>query len=188
MAHLSWFKIIFLALGLSVDAFVASAALGAAIHHHRFTHSLKLALYIAAFHALMPLLGWVAGQSFAEVISSYDHWLAFIVLAIVGIKLYREEDSLDPDIRSNAFRSRRLILLSLALSVDALAIGMTLSFLKISIVAPALGVSAVAFFSSLLGYSLGFRLKAIQTRLFKKAGGLLLIAIGAKILWDHLRV
>src|SRR5687768_9332665 len=91
MLSLSFFKIFVLAIGLSLDAFIASAALGSAVHRDRWSHSLKLALYISFFHGTMPILGWIAGRNFFSVIQPYDHWIAFILLTLLGIKLYREE-------------------------------------------------------------------------------------------------
>src|SRR5687767_6853918 len=135
MQQMTAFKIIALALGLAADAFIASAALGAANHRDRFGHAFKLALYVSFFHGIMPVLGWITGRSFFLLIQPYDHWLAFVLLTLVGIKLYRED--VEENNSSEMFKIQSLIFLSLALSLDALVIGMTLSFLNYEISTPA---------------------------------------------------
>lgn len=184
MQSLGFLKIFFLALGLSVDAFIASAALGAAVHRDRLQHALKLAIYLALFHGAMPVLGWMAGRNFFALIQPYDHWAAFFLLSFVGVKLYREEVNAEES--PKAFRLQSLIFLCFALSIDALVIGMTLSFLNFQIAGPSIGMGLVAFSFSLLGFYVGYRLKKLNSQALKKVGGLLLIAIGLKILWDHL--
>lgn len=177
-----------LALGLSMDAFAVSVADGARARQQRFSHAMLLALTFGLFQALMPLIGWTVGLGFKDIISSVDHWIAFVMLGLVGGKMiYGDlrakaegvEESLVPG------GVTTLLVLAVATSIDALAVGFSLIFLP-SILLPVLVIGLVTFFLCLAGVHLGHRYSRFGRSKVQSVGGAILIAIGIKILIEHL--
>jgi len=179
--------ILFIAVGLSMDAFAVSVVAGSIYRELKVRHALRMALFFGGFQAVMPILGFLAGLSLKDYISAYDHWIAFGLLAFVGGKMIYEslkieaaEKNLDP--------SNLLILLSLsvATSIDALAVGISLSMLTTSIVGAAVLIGLVTFGLSYAGILIGKRFGHFFESRIEILGGLILIAIGLKILIQHL--
>jgi putative Mn2+ efflux pump MntP len=181
------FTIIVVAVGLAIDAFVVSIISGGAYKQLHVKHALRMALFFGGFQALMPLIGFMAGLSVKDYIESYDHWIAFGLLAAVGGKMIYEsfkiksiEEKFDP---SNIFV---LLMLSVATSIDALAIGITLSLITSSIIAAIIIIGLVTFVLSYLGVYIGKRFGHFFENKIEAAGGIILIGIGIKILFEHL--
>ena len=179
--------IIIIALGLSMDAFAVSIVSGAAYKQLKIKHALRIALFFGGFQAIMPLIGYLAGLSIKTYIISYDHWVAFGLLSAVGGKMVYEsfkirsaEENLDP---SNILI---LLVLSVATSIDALAIGITLSFLRVSLVTAVGIIGLVTFVLSYLGVFIGKRFGHFFENKIEAIGGLILIGLGVKILFEHL--
>lgn len=180
-----------LAVGLAMDAFAVSVACGLAFDRRRHLHALRIALSFGGFQALMPAIGWLAGVAVRDAIERFDHWIAFGLLAFIGVHMileavrsHREGTAMDlPD-------PLRLLALSIATSVDALAAGLTLSVLRVPILAPAATIGVVTFAVSYAGIVLGHELEALlrgrARRDIQVAGGIALIAIGARVLFQHL--
>ncbi|MGE4277208.1 MAG: manganese efflux pump MntP family protein [Lawsonibacter sp.] len=173
-----------IAVGLSMDAFAVSVCKGLSVSSLRPAHSLTCGLYFGGFQALMPLLGWLLGVRFQIMITSVDHWIAFILLGIIGanmVKESREEKCVDA-----SFSPRVMLPLALATSIDALAIGVTFAFLQVSILPAVVFIGLTTFLFSVVGVRMGavfgaqFRTKA------ELAGGVILILMGLKILLEHL--
>ncbi|MDA8244158.1 MAG: manganese efflux pump MntP family protein [Elusimicrobia bacterium] len=184
-------EILLIALGLSMDAFAVAVASGATMKRLNIPHALKMGLFFGGFQALMPVVGWAAGLSLKEYISSWDHWLAFGLLAAIGGKMLyesfeikEEEDCGGP--KTCPFDTGTLTVLALATSIDALAVGLTFSVLKLSIIAPVLVIGLVTFAMSLAGVRLGSAGGHFFEHRMEAAGGLILIGIGLKILLEHL--
>jgi putative Mn2+ efflux pump MntP len=179
--------IIIIALGLAMDAFAVSIVSGAAYKQLHIKHALRIAFFFGGFQAIMPLIGYLAGLSIKTYIGLYDHWVAFGLLSAVGGKMVYEsfkirsaEENLNP---SNIFI---LLVLSVATSIDALAIGITLSFLKVSL-ATAVGIiGLVTFVLSYLGVFIGKRFGHFFENKIEAIGGLILIGLGLKILFEHI--
>jgi putative Mn2+ efflux pump MntP len=179
--------IIIIALGLAMDAFAVSIVSGAAYKQLKIKHALRIALFFGGFQAIMPLVGYLAGLSIKTYITPYDHWVAFGLLSAVGgkmiygsFKIKSAENNLNP---SNILI---LLVLSIATSIDALAIGITLSFLKVSL-AEAVGIiGLVTFVLSYLGVFIGKRFGHFFENKIEAVGGLILIGLGLKILFEHL--
>ena len=182
------FDLILLAIGVSMDAFAVSIAKGLVTQRLRPKHYASVALWFGGFQALMPVIGYFVGANFASVVESYDHWIAFVLLAIIGGKMLYdtftggdEEDSTGAD-----FRFRTMLVLAVATSIDALAVGVSLAFLKADI------WSAIAFIGTTTAVfsALGLRLGNIFGYRYKHGaeltGGVVLILIGTKILVEHL--
>lgn len=177
-----------IAVGLALDAFavsiVSSIALGSVSRRQAF----RLAFHFGLFQAMMPVLGWLAGRSFAGVIESWDHWVAFGLLSFVGLRAIRgalfrkEEDSL----RGDPTRGLSLVALSTATSIDALAVGLSFAAVNVDILYPALLTGLITAALTVTGMWLGPRLGLLFGRKAELLGGCLLIGIGCKILFDHL--
>ena len=183
-------QLIALALALALDALAVALASGAALGRVSLRQSLRLGWHFGFFQALMPVLGWWAGLTVHAYIQAYDHWLAFTLLALVGARMIYE--SLGPDQagrprRSDPTRGLSLVMLSLATSLDALAVGLSLAVLRISIWLPVVVIGLVAGVLSALGLPLGARLGSLPAvrRYAGLLGGGVLWAIGANILAQH---
>ena len=177
-----------MALGLSMDAFAVSVADGAHARQQRFSHAFQLALTFGLFQALMPLIGWMMGLGFKDIISSVDHWIAFGMLGLVGGKMIYSDLRAKAEGVEESFVPggvTTLLVLAVATSIDALAVGFSLTFLP-SILMPVLIIGLVTFFLCLAGVHLGQRYRRIGRSKIQAVGGAILIAIGIKILIEHL--
>ncbi|MBP7462200.1 MAG: manganese efflux pump [Candidatus Delongbacteria bacterium] len=187
---MSWqelIPILLIAVGLSMDAFAVSISCGLTIQCLHLRHAFRIAFFFGFFQAVMPILGWLAGQSLLAALQDYDHWLAFILLGWVGGKMIHEsfraktcEPAADP------LRLKNLLLLAVATSIDALAVGLSLSLIRVSILTPALIIGMVTFVISLGGVYIGERIGQWFQQKIEVLGGIILIGIGTKILLDHL--
>ena len=179
--------IIFIAFGLAMDAFAVSITSGLAIKHLKINNALKIAIFFGAFQAIMPLIGWLAGLTLRDFISGIDHWIAFGILSFIGCKMIYESIKIKSYQKEiNPLNVYVLLILSIATSIDALAIGLSFAFLKIFIVTPAIVIGAVTFLLSFLGTFVGNRFGHFFENKIEIAGGLILIVIGIKILIEHL--
>jgi len=179
--------ILFIAFGLAMDAFSVAISSGLTIKQLRIEKALRIAVSFGLFQAFMPLLGWLAGLSVRDFISSIDHWIALGILSGIGGKMIFESTKMRSHKRqidiSNIYV---LLMLSVATSIDALAVGLSLSFLKVSIVMPAIIIGIVTFLLSFFGVFIGIRFGHFSENKIRLTGGLILIAIGIKILIQHL--
>lgn len=180
--------LVLIAVGLSMDAFAVSITSGIAMKRLHLGHALRIAFFFGAFQLLMPILGWLAGVSLKEFITSWDHWIAFVLLAWIGGKMVYEAVKGDTCERASSepLALLELLMLSVATSIDALAIGLSLSFLGVAIAGPALVIGLITFAISFLGVVLGDRLGCLMGKRMEIVGGVILIGIGVKILWEHL--
>ena len=184
---MGFFELIFIAVGLSMDAFAVSVCKGLSVKKLSPRHAALAGLYFGGFQFLMPVIGWLLGYRFEHVITSYDHWIAFALLGIIGIGMIRESLSKSEEL-SDDFSFRTMLMLAVATSIDALAVGITFAFLEVKIL-PAAGLIGITTFilsaaGIYIGHAFGLRYKAKA----EFAGGLILILIGLKILVEHLGV
>lgn len=178
--------IVFIAIALAMDAFAVSVASGAAYKQLHVKHTLRIAVFFGGFQAVMPLVGALAGLSFKEYIADYDHWVAFVILSAVGGKMIYESFKItEAQKEYNPSNILVLLALSIATSIDALAIGITLSLVAASIVAAVIVIGLVTFLLSYLGVMLGKKFGHIFENKIEVVGGLVLIALGVKILLEH---
>lgn len=179
--------VIFLAIGLSFDSFAVSVCSGLNLPHIRFHQAAKIALFLALFQGLMPLLGWMIGNSMKSLIEPVDHWLAFGLLTLIGGKMIAESfmNAEDREIK-NPLLIRVILMLSLATSIDALAVGFSFATLLDKILFAALIIGIVTFVASMLGILLGKKTGPRFNRYAEIMGGLILIALGFKILIEHM--
>ena len=184
--YMGFWELLVLAVGLSMDAFAVAVCKGLSLRSLRPRHMAVVGAWFGAFQALMPAAGWLLGAAFAHRIAAIDHWIAFVLLSLIGGNmireaLSREEEDCDPSLAPAA-----MLLLAVATSIDALAVGVTFAFLQVSIL-PAVGlIGCTTFVLSLagvwIGHRFGSRLKSRATL----AGGVILCLIGLKILLEHL--
>ena len=185
---MSLLNLMVVAVGVSADAFAVSLAQGVRVRRHIHRDALLVAVVFGLFQAVMPLLGWVLGAQFSAFIAPVDHWLAFVLLLLIGAKMIWEAlrpDHHESDSRGR-LRRRELFMLGLATSIDALAVGLSFAFLNVDILPAVLLIGVVTAALTYVGVLLGHR---VATRFQKPAelvGGLVLIGMGVKILLEHL--
>ncbi len=179
--------VLFIALGLSMDAVAVAMANGCAARKVELRQALRLAFAFGLFQSLMPVIGWLAGLGFKKAFSRFDHWLAFILLAIIGGKMMLESRR-GRDCRAETNRLRLPVLLALAVatSIDALAVGLSFSVLAVDIILPVLLIGLVTFCLSLPAVYIGHRFGTWFAGKVEVLGGAILVAIGLKILLEHL--
>ncbi|MCM8774926.1 MAG: manganese efflux pump MntP family protein [Candidatus Omnitrophica bacterium] len=184
---MGWWGIIILALGLAMDAFAVAIASGLVIQRSKIRYALKIAFFFGVFQTFMAVAGWTGGSRFARLIQHFDHWIAFLLLCFIGSKMIVESQKSELAAQSQRpWETGKLLLLSVATSIDSLAAGVGLAFLAITIVRPALIIGLVAFSLSLAGVLIGKKLGQPAEGRVKILGGLILVGIGIKILVEHL--
>lgn len=185
---MSYIEIILVALGLSMDAFAVAVCKGLAIKKINFKQMLIVGLWFGGFQALMPALGYILGTTFSQYIDTFDHWIAFGLLCIIGINMIREAFSKEEDKDDDSLGFRTMLLMAIATSIDALAVGVTFAFLHVNLLIAVLAIGVITLVVSCVGVKIGnvFGVK------FKKpaelVGGGILILLGIKILLEHLHI
>lgn len=184
---MSLLEILFIAVGVSADAFAVALSQGVTMRVFRWRHALLIAGLFGIFQAVMPLLGWLLGHGFADAISGVDHWIAFALLAVVGGKMlweaFHDDDAHEEDEPSLDLRG--LLILAVATSIDALAVGVSFAALSVNLPLALAVIGVVTFAISLAGVRIG---RSVGSWLGKPAeilGGLILIGIGVRIVLDH---
>lgn len=178
-------EILIIAVGVSMDAFAVSICKGLSVQTLQPKHAALTALWFGGFQALMPLIGYFLGVSFADFVSSVDHWIAFILLGIIGGNMIKESFSKDECEHSPDFSAKAMFPMAVATSIDALAIGVSLAFLRVDIWRAVLMIGLITGAFSAAGVCIG---KFFGSRYKSKAeftGGFILVAMGLKILLEH---
>jgi putative Mn2+ efflux pump MntP len=181
-----WFALI-TGVGLSMDAVAASVSSSStASHRVGWPQALKMSAFFGLFQAVMPAIGYACGFAFQGWFKSVDHWIAFALLGLIGAKMIHESMSKDSEQVSDPFATNRLLLLSVATSIDALAVGLSFSLLGISLLMTVLVIGIVTFSLCLPAVWLGKKLGTLMAKRAELLGGIALICIGCKILIEHL--
>ncbi len=178
--------ILLIALGLSIDSFAVSVANGLSIKNMFLIDKLKIAFSLSIFQALMPLIGWYAGIGISEYIKTFDHWIAFVLLVFIGLKMIYESFSKNELKENYKIKTSTLIVQSIATSIDAFAVGISFALLNIEIMIPVIIIGIVTFFASIIGLQLGKYIGIRFGKYIEVFGGLVLIGIGVKILIEHI--
>ena len=181
-------ELFLLALGLAMDAFAVSVCKGLALPRIDLKKALAAGLWFGGFQALMPLLGFLLGSRFASYIADFDHWIAFILLALIGGNMIRESAAGEDTETDASFGVRAMLPLAVATSIDALAVGLTFAFLSVRVLPAVTLIGAVTLVLSMAGVKLGNLFGARFRGKAEFAGGLILILLGLKILLQHLGV
>ena len=180
-------EIILIAIGLSMDTFAVSISLGLSIKKPKLKEMLIPGIYFGLFQMLMPLIGFLAAVSFVDKIQHLDHWIAFILLGFIGGKMIKESFSSDTEkVNGNPFLFSKMLLLAIATSIDALAVGITFAFFEINLFMTVLIIGLTTFGLSVLGMKIGNMVGAKFKSKAEFLGGVILILLGLKILIEHL--
>jgi manganese efflux pump family protein len=186
---MGWMELLALACALAMDAFAVAIVTGLTLNPMTPRHVFRLAFHFGLFQALMPVLGWFAGRAVHQYIEAFDHWIALGLLAFVGGKMLWEsfhDDGGDGKTASDPTAGWSLVVLSVATSIDALAVGLTLAMIGSPIVLPAIVIGIVAAAFTTVGMALGRRIGSTWGKRVEVLGGLILIGIGTKIVIEHL--
>jgi putative Mn2+ efflux pump MntP len=180
-------SLILIAIGLSFDTFAVSVSTGIKKTSLKFSHALKIALTFGIFHVVMPLIGWFLGVQIELYISNYDHWIAFGLLTILGVKMIYESFTKEEIITSiNPLKPTLLIGMAIATSIDALVVGVSFAFMNINIYLSIAVIGFITFLMSMAGMLFGKKVGGILGKKMEIVGGLILIIIGLKTLLSHL--
>ena len=182
--------VVLIAIGLAMDAFSVCIVSGVKIRTLSARHYFRLSFHFGLFQFLMPLIGYYGGVMIENSVQSYDHWIAFALLLIIGLKMLWEslgqEEETETLKRGDPSRGMTLVILSLATSIDAAAVGFSFAALQVPIVFPAIIIGLVCILFSAIGLFIGDKIGMIIGQWAERIGGLLLILIGVKILTDHI--
>ncbi len=179
----TFFPIILIAISLALDSLAVSIAGGAQAQKSKLLHAIKVAAFFGIFQAGMPLLGWLIGETIKDAIAQIDNWIAFFLLSGIGIKMIYESLTQNSDEeKKDILNNKTLILLSIATSIDALVVGITLGLLKIPLLLSISIIGIITFILCFFGFLFGNKLGSIFGKRIEIIGGLVLIAIGIKIL------
>ena len=178
-------ELFLIAVGLSMDAFAVSVCKGLSVKRLEGRHAALAGLYFGGFQFLMPVLGWLLGSRFEAMITSIDHWIAFVLLAFIGGNMLKESFS-DAEDLNDDFGFKTMLLMAIATSIDALAVGITFAFLAVDILPAAGLIGVTTFLLSALGIYIGHVFGTKYKAGAERAGGVILILIGLKILLEHL--
>ncbi|WP_195255718.1 manganese efflux pump MntP [Coprococcus comes] len=179
-------ELFLIAVGLSMDAFAVSVCKGLAMPKCTFKKAAIVGLWFGGFQALMPAIGYVLGAQFQETIASIDHWIAFVLLALIGGNMIHEALDNDEEEADASLDVKTMFLLAVATSIDALAIGITFAFLKVNIIPAVCFIGIVTFIISFAGVKIGNIFGARYKNKAEIVGGVILILLGLKILLEHL--
>lgn len=185
---MSLFELFVIAVGLSMDAFAVSICKGLSVKKAELKHALCVGLYFGGFQALMPLLGYLLGTAFAAQISSIDHWVAFVLLCLIGGNMIRESMSDEEEELNDSFSVKTMIPLAIATSIDALASGVTFAALQVNIIPAVAFIGVITFVLSAVGLKIGNVFGAKFKNKAELLGGVILVLMGLKILLEHLGV
>ena len=184
---MNFLEIILIALSMAMDAFAVCLGVGAAKQNNGSRAAFRLSFHFGFFQFLLPIIGWFAGLSVVRFIESYDHWVAFLLLTFVGGRMIRSGIHGEEETHKNdPSRGWNMVLLSIAVSIDALAIGLSLAIMNLEIWYPAVVIGVVTGLMSLLGLRLGNRLGRRFGKRMEIIGGVVLIAIGVRIVLAHI--
>lgn len=181
-------KLLLIALGLSMDAFAVSVCKGLNMKKINYAHAFIIGGAFGAFQAIMPLIGWAVGKQFASLVTSVSHWIAFALLLVIGAKMLIEAVKDDDKEIPEGLDYKELLILAVATSIDALAVGVVFAVENVKILPSVLVIGTVTFVLSVIGVAIGNRFGARYNKGAQIAGGSILVLLGAKILLDGLGV
>lgn len=184
---MSLWELFIIAVGLSMDAFAISICKGLSVQKVSLRHAVCAGLWFGGFQALMPLLGWLLGVQFQAAIERFDHWIAFILLAILGVNMIREANG-EEECCDCSLAWKIMLPMAVATSIDALAVGVTFAFLQVDIIPAVVFIGVTTFLLSALGVRLGSVFGKKYQTAAQILGGVILILMGLKILLEHLGI
>ena len=181
-------EILLISIGLAMDAFAVSICKGLSLKTMSWKKAIIVGLYFGFFQALMPLIGYFLGSTFESVVTKVDHWIAFILLGIIGINMIKEAFGNDEENQNDKVDFKTMIMLAIATSIDALAVGITFAFFKVNMVIATIMIGIVTFAICVIGVKIGNKFGDKYERKAEVVGGIILIFMGIKILLEHLGI
>lgn len=181
-------ELFLIAVGLSMDAFAVSVCKGLSVKRATVRQALCVGVYFGGFQALMPLLGYLLGTQFESLITSVDHWIAFVLLSLIGGNMIRESFKEEAESLDASFSFKAMLPLAVATSIDALAMGVTFAFLQVNIIPAVLFIGVITFALSAAGLKVGNVFGAKYKSHAELFGGVVLVLMGIKILLEHLEI
>lgn len=182
------FEIIIIGFSLAMDAFAVSICKGLSMKKMNWKNALIISIYFSVFQTLMPIGGYFLGTAFSDSVKNIDHWLAFVLLSVIGISMIKESLEEESEKRNDKVDIKTMILLAIATSIDALTVGVTFAFFKIDLLLAVSIIGIITFILSIIGVKIGNRFGDKFQNKAEFAGGIMLILIGLKILLEHLGI
>ncbi len=179
-------ELILLSIGLAMDAFAVSICKGISMKRMNWRKALIIGMYFGGFQALMPVIGYFLGTAFESIITNIDHWVAFILLGIIGGNMIKEAFEDESENCNDDVGFKTMIMLAIATSIDALAVGITFAFLKVNLIAAISMIGVITFVLSIIGTKIGNRFGDKYESKAELVGGVILVLLGIKILLEHL--
>ena len=181
-------ELLLLSIGLAMDAFAVSVCKGISMKKMNWKKAIVIGLYFGGFQALMPTIGYFLGTAFQSLITSIDHWIAFILLGIIGGGMIKEAFEDDKENVNDDVGFKTMIILAIATSIDALAVGITFAFLNVNLILAVSLIGIITFIISVIGTKIGNRFGDKYERKAEMVGGIILIFLGIKILLEHIGI
>lgn len=181
-------EILLLSMGLAMDAFAVSICKGLSMKKMSWKKAIIIALYFGVFQAIMPVFGYLLGTTFEGLVTKFDHWIAFILLLAIGTNMIKESFDKEDEKKNDKVDFKTMVILALATSIDALAIGITFAFLDVNLISAVSIIGIITFIISILGVKIGNKFGDKYQNKAELAGGGMLILLGIKILLEHLEV
>lgn len=185
---MDFITLLLLAVGLCFDTFAVSVSSGLIRKEILFWQAVRIALILAIFQAFMPVFGWLGGMSISKWIEPFDHWIALGILTLLGIKMLIESQKNTEDKNIDPLNTRIIITMAIATSIDALAVGISFAIVKVNMILAVITIGSVTFIASMLGILFGKKTGSHLGQRMEIIGGLILIAIGVKIVIEHYSV
>ena len=180
--------LVFVAISLAMDAFTVAIAKGISLKEAKPHQAAKVALFFGGFQALMPVIGYFLGSAFESLITNIDHWIAFILLGIIGGKMIKDSFADESDNCNDDVSFKTMFVLAVATSIDALAIGITFAFLKVNLILAVALIGVITFILAVIGTKIGNRFGDKYQNKAELVGGIILVLLGIKILLEHLNI
>ena len=181
-------EILLIAIGLAMDAFAVSICKGLSMKKMSWKKAIIVGLYFGIFQALMPVMGYFLGATFESLVTQIDHWIAFALLTFIGINMLKEAFAKNEENQNDSVEFKTMVVLAIATSIDALAIGITFAFLQVNMILATLIIGIVTFAICVIGVKIGNKFGDKYERKAETVGGLILILMGIKILLEHLGI
>ena len=182
---MTFLELLVIAVGLSMDAFAVSIAKGLAVREVRLRHLVVTGAWFGGFQALMPVVGYMLGASFSTFVANVDHWIAFVLLGVIGSNMIRGSFCGDDEAHDADFSARKMFPLAVATSIDALAVGVSFAFLGVSLWSAAIVIGITTYLFSVAGVRIGHRFGSRYQSKAEFLGGVVLVLMGLKILVEH---
>ena len=185
---MEFLDLLLISLGVAMDAFAVAVGKGLSMKKIKYKNVIIVGMYFGIFQALMPAIGYFLGKNFENLITSIDHWIAFILLVLIGMSMLKEAFSKNPEEHNDSIDFKTMVILAIATSIDALAVGITFAFLQVNMLLATIMIGIVTFAICVIVVKIGNKFGNKYERKAETVGGLILIFMGIKILLEHLAI